>query len=50
MPPAMPLKFNNNRSKRFRAQYWIRNWPRYDAGLRRRGDLTLWFDKAPIAG
>jgi hypothetical protein len=50
MPPAMPLKFNNNRSKRFRAQYRIRNWPQYDAGLRRRGDLTLWLDEAAIAG
>lgn len=46
----MPLKFNNNRSKRFRAQYRIRNWPQYDAGLRRRGDLTLWLDEAAIAG
>lgn len=50
MPPAMPLKFNNNRSKRFRAQYRIRNWPQYDAGLRQRGDLTLWLDEAAIAG
>src|ERR687889_2443528 len=46
----MPLKFNNNRSKRFRAQYRVRNWPQYDAGLRRRGDLTLWLDEAAIAG
>jgi hypothetical protein len=46
----MPLKFNNNRPKRFRAQYRIRNWPQYDRGLRRRGDLTLWVDVAAIAG
>src|ERR687889_2890593 len=46
----MPLKFNNNRSKRFRAQYRVRNWPHYDAGLRRRGDLTLWLDEAAVAG
>src|ERR687889_2233290 len=46
----MPLKFNNNRSKRFRAQYRVRNWPEYDAGLRRRGDLTLWLDEAAVAG
>jgi hypothetical protein len=46
----MPLKFNNNRPKRFRAQYRIRNWPEYDAGLKRRGDLTLWLDEAAMAG
>jgi hypothetical protein len=46
----MPLKFNNNRSKRLRAQYRIWNWPQYDAGLRRRGDLTLWLDEAAMAG
>jgi hypothetical protein len=28
-----------------RAQHQVRNWPRYDAGLRRRGDLTLWLDE-----
>lgn len=46
----MPLKFNNSRPKRFRAQYRIRNWPQYDRGLRQRGDLTLWVDEVAIAG
>ncbi len=41
---------NPGRPKRFRAQYRIRNWPQYDAGLKRRGDLTLWLDEAAIAG
>jgi len=26
------------------------NWPQYEAGLKRRGDLTLWIDEAAIAG
>jgi hypothetical protein len=46
----MPLKFNGNRPKRFRAQYQIRNWPQYDRGLRQRGKLTLWVDEAAISG
>src|SRR5919199_2607653 len=46
---AMPLKFNANRPPRFRAQYRVRNWPAYDAGLKRRGDLTLWLDAAALA-
>jgi transposase len=28
----------------------IRNWRQYEAGLKRRGDLTLWLDEAAIAG
>jgi hypothetical protein len=26
-----------------KSSYRIRNWPEYEAGLRRRGDLTIWF-------
>ena len=47
--PVMPFRPNPNRPKRFRAQYRIRNWPQYEAGLKRRGDLTLWLDQAAIA-
>src|SRR5215208_2636591 len=46
----MPLKMNTNRPLRFRARYRVRNWPQYEAGLKRRGDLTLWLDEAAIAG
>ncbi len=46
----MPVRPHPNRPKRFRAQYRIRNWPQYEAGLKRRGDLTLWLDEAAIAG
>jgi DDE family transposase len=47
---VMPLKLNTNRPLRFRARYRIRNWPQYEAGLKRRGDLTLWLDEAALAG
>jgi len=46
----MPLKLNADHPPRFTAQYRIRNWRAYDAGLRRRGDLTLWLDEAAIPG
>ena len=46
----MPVRLNPNRPKRFRARYRIRNWREYEAGLKRRGDLTLWLDEAAIAG
>src|SRR5215212_5146867 len=45
----MPFRPNPNRPKRFRARYRIRNWPQYEAGLKRRGDLILWLDEAAIA-
>ena len=47
----LPFKHNAARRHRIpRAQYRVRNWPEYDAGLRRRGDLTLWLDEAMISG
>src|ERR671912_508343 len=48
--PIMPFRPHPNRPKRFRARYRIGNWREYDAGLKRRGDLTLWLDEAAIAG
>ena len=27
------------------SRYRVRNWPEYEAGLRRRGDLTIWFSE-----
>ena len=45
----MPFGPHPNRPKRFRARYRIRNWPQYEAGLKRRGDLTLWLDESVIA-
>jgi len=31
-----------------RSRYRIRNWPEYEAGLRRRGDLTIWLSENAI--
>ncbi len=33
-----------------RARFRVTNWPAYEAGLRRRGDLTLWLDQTALAG
>jgi hypothetical protein len=40
-----------------KSPYRIRNWPEYEADLRRRGDLTIWFSddaikswRAPTSG
>jgi hypothetical protein len=31
-----------------KSRYRIRNWPEYEAGLRRRGDLTVWLSDAAL--
>ena len=47
----MPFKHNAARRHRIpQARYRVRNWPAYEAGLRRRGDLTLWLDGDALAG
>ena len=47
----MPFKHNAARRHRIpQARYRVRNWPAYEAGLKRRGDLTLWLDEAALAG
>ncbi len=49
--PAMPFKHNAGRRHRIpKARYRIRNWPAYEAGLKRRGDLILWIDEMAVAG
>ena len=47
----MPFKHNAACRHRIpQARYKATNWPAYEAGLRRRGDLTLWMDEAALAG
>ena len=47
----MPFKHNAARRHRIpRARYRVTNWPSYEAGLRRRGDLRVWVDEAALAG
>src|SRR3954453_18898596 len=42
--PAMPFKTNADRRHHIPAQqHRVRNWREYDAGLRARGSLTVWF-------
>ena len=46
----MPFKHNAARRHRVpRAHYRVMNWPAYEAGLRRRGDVTFWLDETALA-
>ena len=42
MPQKYPYR---NQLKYTRKPYRVRNWKEYEAGLRRRGDLTIWFSE-----
>jgi hypothetical protein len=46
----VPFKANADRRHHIPKQrHRVTNWPEYDAALRRRGSLTIWFTEAAIA-
>jgi hypothetical protein len=48
----LPLPFKLNQDRRHhipRQQHKVTNWPAYDASLRQRGSLTVWFTEEAIA-
>ena len=48
---GMPFKHNAARRHRVpKARYRVQNRPVYEAGLKRRGDLTLWLDEDVLTG
>jgi len=49
--PILPFKLNQDRRRHIpRQQHKVTNWPAYDASLRQRGSLTVWFTDDAIAG
>ena len=47
----MPFKANADRRHRIpRQRRRVTNWAEYDAGLRARGSLTVWFSEAAVEG
>jgi Transposase DDE domain len=47
--PALPFKLNQDRRHRIpRQAHKVTNWPAYDASLRQRGSLTVWFTDEAI--
>ncbi len=48
--PIVPFKLNQDRRHHIpRQQHKVTNWPAYDASLRQRGGLTVWFTDEAIA-
>jgi len=49
--PILPFKLNQDRRHRIpRQRHRVTNWPAYDASLRQRGSLTVWFTDDATAG
>ena len=47
---AVPFKLNQDRRHHIpRQRHKVTNWPAYDASLRQRGSLTVWFTEEAIA-
>src|SRR3954451_24173912 len=47
---TLPFKLNQDRRHHIpRQRHKITNWPAYDASLRQRGSLTVWFTEEAIA-
>ena len=45
----MPHKYNADRRHRIpKARYKVTNWSAYEAGLRQRGSLTIWFSEEAV--
>jgi Transposase DDE domain len=50
--PTDPMPHKHNAPRRHHiptARYRVRNWRQYEAGLRQRGSLTIWFTEEAIA-
>lgn len=48
--PLVPFKLNQNRRHHIsRQRHKVTNWPAYEASLRQRGSLTVWFTEDAIA-
>src|SRR3954454_25311056 len=49
--PALPFKLNQTRRHHIpRRTHEVTNWPAYEASLRRRGSLTVWFSAEAVEG
>src|SRR3954471_11104821 len=49
MDAHLALKLNQDRRHHIpRQQHKVTNWPAYDASLRQRGSLTIWFTEEAI--
>jgi hypothetical protein len=44
----MAARTRSTVTPKYKTQYRVRNWTAYEELLRRRGDITLWFDEDAV--
>ncbi len=44
----MAARTKSKVTPKYKTKYRVRNWAAYEESLRRRGDLTIWFDAAAV--
>ncbi len=44
----MAARTKSTVTPKYKTKYRVRNWASYEAALKKRGDVTLWFDEAAI--
>jgi len=45
----MTARTKSKVTPKYKTKYRVKNWPAYEKSLRRRGDITVWFDEGAIA-
>jgi len=44
----MAARTKSKVTPKYKTKYRVRNWSTYEAALRNRGDITVWFDEAAM--
>jgi hypothetical protein len=44
----MAVRAKSNVTPKFKTKYKLKNWPAYEAALRKRGDVTVWFNEDAV--
>ena len=45
---VMAARTKSRVTPKYKTNYRVKNWPTYEAALRKRGEITFWFDEDAI--
>jgi Transposase DDE domain len=46
--PSMSARTKSKVHPKYKTKYRVQNWPTYEASLRQRGDIVIWFDEGAV--
>ena len=44
----MAARTKSKVTPKYKTKYRVKNWPAYEAALKKQGDITLWFDPCSL--